>query len=50
MALAANEVRMRGFILDRATGALVTTASTVGATSRGGFLRDPDGRIVVARA
>lgn len=50
MALLATEVRRRGFIRDTRTGALVTTAVTAGATVQQGFLRDADGRLVVARA
>jgi hypothetical protein len=48
MALAANEVMRDGFVRDDdADRALVTTTTTSGATFRGGFLRDPDGRLVV---
>lgn len=47
MALSATEIRSGGFVLDKATGALVVTTSQVGATVTEGFLRDPDGRLVV---
>jgi hypothetical protein len=48
MALAANEVWRGGFLRDtNAGGALVVTTDSTGATQQGGFLRDPDGRLVV---
>jgi hypothetical protein len=50
MALASNEIFSGGFVRNATTGALILTTSTVGATFRGGFLRDADGRLVVASA
>jgi hypothetical protein len=47
MALASNEKMVQGVVVDTATGQPVTTTSTVGAVMSGGFLRDPDGRLVV---
>lgn len=47
MALLANEKMVAGFVRDSA-GQLVVTSKAVGATVRGGALRDPDGRLVVA--
>lgn len=47
MALAANEVWRGGFVVDTVTGGIVTTTNTTGAKWWGGFLRDPDGRLVV---
>lgn len=37
-----------GFVVDKDTGAWVTTTDKTNAALRGGFLRDPDGRLVVA--
>lgn len=50
MALAATEVYRDGFVRDAATLILITTSNPVGATKRGGFLRDPDGRLVIVNA
>jgi hypothetical protein len=47
MALAATEVWRGGFVIDTTTGQVATTTSKAGATWQGGFLRDPDGRLVV---
>lgn len=48
MALAANEVMSGGFVRDAtADFALVTTTDQTGARMTAGFLRDPDGRLVV---
>lgn len=48
MALAANEVMSGGFVRDTDDdNSLVTTDDDSGATMRGGFLRDLDGRLVV---
>lgn len=48
MALASNEKMIAGFVRDTSNGmSLVTTTSTVGAKVQTGFLRDPDGRLVV---
>lgn len=48
MALAANEVWAVGFVRDTTTSAIITTLTTTGAAFWGGFLRDADGRLVVA--
>jgi hypothetical protein len=48
MALSGTEEWRSGFVVDKTTKAWVTTSSTVGATVRNGFLRDPDGRIVIS--
>lgn len=50
MALAGSEVYRNGFVRDATTLALITTTNQVGATRAGGFLRDPDGRLVVVYA
>lgn len=49
MALLSTEVRAgaRGLVIDRDTRALVTTTDTTNAQWSNGFLRDPDGRLVV---
>lgn len=47
MALNANEVWYDGFICDINTDSIVVTTNTVGAKWEAGFLRDPDGRLVV---
>lgn len=48
MALGPNEKIIAGFVRDTSQqNALVMTTSTVGATFKGGWLRDPDGRLVV---
>lgn len=47
MALLPTESLRNGFVIVTATGALSVTTSKTGATSSGGFLKDPDGRIVV---
>jgi hypothetical protein len=46
VALLAAEKWICGFVVN-SSGAVVTTTSTVGATFSEGFLRDPDGRLVV---
>lgn len=46
MALLANESFTRGFVFNQ-DGAVVTTTSQVSAAFIAGFLRDPDGRLVV---
>lgn len=45
--LAPPEILQGGFKRAVATGALVTTTSTVGAVIRGGLLRDASGHLVV---
>ena len=47
VALAADEQYDNGFVINTTTRALVTTTTTAAATWQGGFLRDPDGRLVV---
>lgn len=49
MALSGTEQRRGGFIVDTSTEPpmLVVTTATSGAAWSGGFLRDPDGRLVV---
>lgn len=49
MALAVNEFWDGGFVKDRSVDppALVMTTSLVGARMDKGYLRDPDGRLVV---
>jgi hypothetical protein len=47
MALASNEKLLGGIVVDKTTGNIVTTTSTVGAVMSGGLLKDPDGRLVV---
>lgn len=47
MALAANEAWVGGFVVDTSTGVHVMTTAAAGATWQNGFLRDPDGRLVV---
>jgi len=47
MALAANEIWDKGYLRDRNTGALMITRILTGATWQSGYLRDPDGRLVV---
>jgi hypothetical protein len=48
MALASYESWSGGFVRITATGTIVVTRSAVGASMQGGFLRDADGRLVVA--
>lgn len=36
-----------GFVRDTVSGAVIVTTSTVGAVMSDGFIRDPDGRLVV---
>jgi hypothetical protein len=43
----ATEEWRSGFVVNKTTGVLIATTDTSGATWWGGFLRDPDGRIVV---
>jgi len=50
MALGSGEVWRGGFVVNAETGSRVLTTSKTGATWQGGFLRDPDGRLVVANA
>lgn len=50
MALAATEVMTGGFVRDTTTSALIVTTDTTNAVISGGFLRDPDGRLVVVDA
>jgi len=47
MALTANETYRGGFIRLLSDGSLAVTTNTAGAVSKNGFLRDPDGRLVV---
>lgn len=47
MALSATEKVEHGYVIDKATGALVTTTSAAGAAWFNGARRDPDGRLVV---
>lgn len=49
MALAANETWRAGFVVTTTTDppAPATTTSLVGAAMSDGYLRDPDGRLVV---
>lgn len=47
MALAATEKWIGGFVIDTRTGGVAVTMSRTGAAWWGGFLRDPDGRLVV---
>jgi hypothetical protein len=48
--LGANERWDGGFVVDRTTGQIVATTNRTGARWSGGFLRDPDGRLVVIGA
>lgn len=48
--LASSEVYRNGFVRDSVTLAIVTTTNPVGAARAGGFLRDPDGRLIVVNA
>jgi hypothetical protein len=48
MALAGTESWVGGFVVVTATGQLSLTTSTSGAAWWGGFMRDPDGRLVVS--
>lgn len=50
MALADDEHWSNGFVVkgDEGDELLILTTSSVGASWQGGFLRDPDGRLVVA--
>lgn len=48
MALLPTESVVNGFVVVTATGALSVTTDKTGAAWSGGFLKDPDGRIVVA--
>lgn len=52
MALGGSEKWAGGFVVDTTTSPpmLVVTTTTTGAVWSGGFLRDPDGRLVVAYA
>lgn len=50
MALAGTESVVGGFVRITATGILSVTTDTTGATMQRGFVRDPDGRLVVASA
>jgi hypothetical protein len=47
MALSASEEWRAGFVVDVATGAWMVTTDKTGASWQEGFLRDPDGRLVV---
>jgi hypothetical protein len=47
MALLGSEALQGGFVIDKATGMPVFTTVTAGAQMQGGYLRDPDGRLVV---
>lgn len=49
MARTANEAWHGGFVVNTSTtpAKVVVTTSTTGATWQSGFLRDPDGRLVV---
>lgn len=50
MALSGSEAVQGGFVVNTSTNPpmLVVTTNKTGATWKGGFLRDPDGRLVVA--
>ena len=50
MALGPNEELNDGFVRTKDTKALVVTTNAAGATIYDGFLRDPDGRLVVVNA
>jgi hypothetical protein len=47
MALADNEQWKGGFVVNIDTGQIAVTTSTAGSAWQGGFVRDPDGRLVV---
>lgn len=47
MALAASEEWRGGFVVDKTTGQIITSNVLTNAQWSGGFLRDPDGRLVV---
>jgi hypothetical protein len=47
VALASNEQWVGGFVVDTTTGEPVLTTVQTGAQMWSGFLRDPDGRLVV---
>jgi hypothetical protein len=47
VALSGDEVWRGGFVVNATTGAWVVTTSTAGAQWWSGFVRDPDGRLVV---
>jgi hypothetical protein len=47
VALGPSEAWVGGFVVDTTTGLIATTTSKTGATWQAGFLRDPDGRLVV---
>lgn len=49
MALTASESYERGFVVHTTLRCLVATTDLTGATKVAGFLRDPDGRLVVQR-
>lgn len=48
MALAANETWRGGFVVNTLTGVPSFTYQSAGATAQGGFMRDPDGRLVIS--
>jgi len=50
MALGPDEVWRGGFVVDQVNGVLIVTTNSAGATWQNGFLRDPDGRLVVVSA
>jgi hypothetical protein len=47
MALSGSEVWRRGFVVDAATDTIVTVTDPTGTFWWGGFVRDPDGRLLV---
>jgi hypothetical protein len=47
--LSSSEVWRSGFVTDAVTRCLVTTFNATGAVMTAGFLRDPDGRLVLVR-
>jgi hypothetical protein len=50
VALGPTEAWVGGFVVDTTTGLIQTTTSKTGAQWQSGFLRDPDGRLVVVYA
>jgi hypothetical protein len=50
MALLPTETWRGGFVVDTTTGKYAITTSLTNAVWWGGFLRDPDGRLVVTYA
>jgi hypothetical protein len=50
MSLLPTETYDRGFVRDTTTGVVIVTTDASNATWQNGFLRDPDGRLVVVSA